>query len=782
MRTYSFQGDYINSDPVSIDSPYAPIHLVTDRFNQTINKATDVLELLIGTDGSGGLLGEMDDALGSSPSSTITAEDIDTSLTLAESGLSVPTFNKGELQSAPDETYTAPTLVSVPTVDVDFTGIDLPDDISVAMNWAEASLPSEVYNALKAQVIDALQHPPSYGTITTSSASVETGAASISPVATTSDLVSTSTTTPDLSQTFDASVDTSIDTSAEIETSGEQVTTASTPAVTTGNLTPVSTSTAAPGTVTSAPGSIDTSAVAPVDTATAQGDIESAIYTRSRNRQQAANLSEYNGMVGAIANLQHALPSGVSASILADFGIGLARQSAEIEAMIVETSTKISLENRRMNQDDIRIAHDIRRINQDDIRIGQADRQADQEDHKLFLEAHRVNQTNRQLDQEDHKLTRETRQLDQEDVKLAQENRRLGLEDVKLTQENRRLAQRDVELSNEASRVFLDIRRADQDDIRIGQGGRQINQEDYKLWLEAIRISQEERKLDQRDLEIGYEGRRLSQRDVELSQGEARVAVEARRADQDDIRIGQAIRQMDQEDRRLTIDADKIVFEKRMAAIQGAIGLEQLIRQTRDGESNRAMESAKALQTLIVQEYAEKIRAFQAVWEGKKAEVQAKSESVRAAVATNTGLIDVFKAQYDALKTRIEAATSYNKSLTDVFSAEVQGFVGAERAVADRNDSAIKLLEQQISDADMDLRAQIAEAGALIQAYTSEASIKERIAESRSQIAAQVAASLLSAVHAGASIGYSGSEGATKSYSVAVHGSESHSAEHDPAA
>lgn len=459
MSFYNFSGDYIRSDQVSIDSPYAPITLVTDRFNQTINKANDVLELLIGTDGSGGLLGEMDDSLGTSPSSIITAPEVETSLVLSESGLSVPTFNKSELQTAPDETYTVPTLVSIPSVDVDFTDISLPEDISVAMDWAEAALPAEIYTALKTQIL--------------------------------ADLVDGST-----------------------------------------GIT---------------------------------GTVEEAIYTRARNRQQAANLSEYNKIIGVIGNMQHSLPSGVDAALLADFGMAKVRQEVETEAAIIENQAK-----------------------------------------------------------------------------LAQDNRK--------------------------------------------------------------------------------------------------------------------------------------------SAIQGAIALDQLIRQTRDGESTRALEGSKALQTLVVQEYGEKIRAFQALWEGKKAEVQAKAESVSAAVATNTGLIDVFKAQYDALKTRIDSVTSYNKSLTDVFGAEVQGFVGAERAIADKNDASIKLLEQQITDADMDLRAQIASATALIQSYSAEASVKERISEARSQICSQVAASLLSAVHAGASIGYSGSEGASKSYSVAVHGSESHNVEHDPEA
>lgn len=455
MTTYSLNGETLNAS-VDIEEPYAARVLIETRFSETLTQAQEVLDLLIGEDADGGLIGEMEAALGSAPSPVITPETVDTSLTLVESGLSVPTFNHSSLQTAPSETYTEPTLVTVPTVDVDFTGIALPDDISVGMSWAEATLPDEVYTALRTQIL--------------------------------ADLVDGST------------------------------------------------------------GITDT--------------VEDAIYTRARNRQQAENLVLYNRANNTIYNLHHALPTGAGAALLVDFGIAQVRQEAETEAAIIE---------------------------------GQA--------------------------------------------KLAQENRR--------------------------------------------------------------------------------------------------------------------------------------------AAIQGALNLEQLIRQSRDGESTRALESAKALAQLIVQEYSEKIKAFQAVWDGKKAEVEAKVANVQAAIQTNTGLIDIFKALYDSLKTRVEAVSTYNKSLTDVFVAEVEGFSGAEKAIADRNNSSLKLLEQKIADADMDLRGQIAEANALVQAYTAETSIKERISSDRAQIAAQVAASLLSAVSASASLGYTGHESASKSFSVSVDGNESHHYQHE---
>lgn len=421
MAYYNFKGDYISSDEVRIDEPYAPISLVSDRFNDTLARATEVLELLIGTDGQGGLIGEMGEALSATPSISINAPIVDTSMLLETSGLNVPVFDNSG-------------MVSIPAVDVDFSGISLPNDITVAMSWLEANLPSEVYVAVQTQIAADL-----------------------------------------------------VDGSTGISES-----------------------------------------------------VETAIYTRARNRQQADNLAKYDQINNTIAQLQHAMPAGVSVALLADFGIGQARQEADLEAAIVETQAR-----------------------------------------------------------------------------LAQENRK--------------------------------------------------------------------------------------------------------------------------------------------SAIDGAIRLDQLLRQTREGESTRALDEAKSLADLAVRKYVADIQAFQASWEGKRSEVQAKAENVRAAIETNKGFVDIFK-------------------------AEAEAFGEAERAVGMRNESGVKLIAAKVEAADLELRAAIAEADATVRAFAAEGSIKEQLAASRAQISSHVAAALLSAVNASASIGYSGSESSSKGYSVSVSGNESHNVEHDPSA
>lgn len=419
MPTYSFTGDSIDGS-VTVGEPYAPITLVTTRFNETLAQAQTVYELLVGAEGDGGLLGDMDAALPTAPTPDVTAPAVDTSIVLETSGLAIPEFSEE--------------LVTVPTVDVDFTGITMPEDIALSMVWAEASLPTDVYTDLLAAV----------------TADLEEGATGISEA------------------------------------------------------------------------------------------IETAIYTRARNRQQAENLAQYNKLTNTIGNLQHALPSGATAALLTDFSTAQLRWEADTEAAIIE-----------------------------------------------------------------------------QQAKLAQDNRK--------------------------------------------------------------------------------------------------------------------------------------------TAIQFAVSLEQLLRNTADAKSSRAFESAKALATLAVQKYAEDIGAFKAKWEGKKAEVQALAENVRAAVDTNKGLLEVFTSQ-------------------------IQAFSEAEKAVGIRNEARVKSVEALINDADMRVRAQIGEANALVASYQAESSIKERIASERAQIANHCLIGMLSAVNASATLGYTGSETTSAGYHLSVGGNESHSYEHNPAA
>ena len=456
MTTYTANGNYIEGS-VSINDPYTSVATIHDSLAETRAKAEEVLVLLIGDEGSGGLLGDMMAGLAAAPGVSITPSTIDTSVVLESSGLSVPTFNEAALQAFPDETYTVPTMATLPTIDTDFGAVAEPEDLALTFSWAESVLPTELFEALKAKILADMA-----------------GGTGLSPA------------------------------------------------------------------------------------------VEEAIYERARTRQQVDRLAEYDRINNAAADMQFAYPSGVLISALAGFSAGANRMDADIENTII-----------------------------------------------------------------------------------------------------------------------------------ISQG-------------------------------------ELAQKNVQ-------------------------------------------------SATTQAMSLEGLLRATRSEESQRALDKVKSFAELAIQDFSARVQKFIGVWEGRKVKVQAQSESLRGVLDSNKGLIDIFSKQYDALKTRVDAVSAYNKGLVDVFTGRSQGFGEAERAVSSRNDSKVKLLAEQIKNADLDLRGQIAEAEALVQSYTAEQSIRERIVGGVSNIAAQVSASLLSAVHTSLGANYSASESASKGYTVHVGVSESHEVPHDPA-
>lgn len=458
MTVLTINGEIVN-ESADFDDPYNPVQTVISRFDTTLAKAEEVYTLLFGTGGDSGLLGDMQAALASAPVTTVTAPVVDTSLTLSTSGQVLPTFDPNALQAFPTDTYDAPTMANLPTINTDFSGITAPADVVLSMSWAEESLPDVLYSALRTRLLNDLQ----------------SGATGLDPV------------------------------------------------------------------------------------------VEAAIYDRARLRQQADRLAEWNRISDTAAAMQFAMPSGVLASALTDFGIGATRQDADIENNIITT-------------------------------------QAD----------------------------------------LAQKNSQFS--------------------------------------------------------------------------------------------------------------------------------------------IQQSVALEQLIRQSHSDASGRALDYAKSLASEARELFAAKIQKYIADWQGRKTQVEAEAEALRGVLDSNKGLIEIFKAQYDALKTRVDATSSFNKGLTDVYLGQVQGYGEGERAISALNDSKIKYLAEQIKDAEMDLRASISQAETAISGYTAEMSVKERFSNDIAQIAGQVIASMLSAVHAGATMGYSGSESSSKNFSIGASVSENHGFEHDPAA
>ena len=242
---------------------------------------------------------------------------------------------------------------------------------------------------------------------------------------------------------------------------------------------------------------------------------------------------------------------------------------------------------------------------------------------------------------------------------------------------------------------------------------------------------------------------------------------------------------------KVMIEQAELAQKNSQFIIQQSVDLEKLIRATRDGESLRALDKEKAAADLIIQLYAESVKAYLADAEAKKAYVEAQVEVLRGTVEHNKGLVDIYRANAEVFKTTVEAKTSANQGIIEGFKAEVIGYEAETRALSANQSAQSDDNKIRLGVAELELRKQIAQIEATISAYGSESSLKEKISNDMAQIAAQAVASALNAVNASASYGYSGSESRSESYGHSEsisesHGfsssvSESHDYQHDPA-
>ena len=136
-----------------LPTPNAPWSTVTNRFDRTISLADQMVELLIGVDGSGGYLGVLNELIDeSAPVVNITAGTIDNTLTI-DKVKTPPVFNSLTLEGFPTFGAPDPPLVPIPLVDTSkLIPPETPDDINPNINWTEKALNNDIYSQLLTRI------------------------------------------------------------------------------------------------------------------------------------------------------------------------------------------------------------------------------------------------------------------------------------------------------------------------------------------------------------------------------------------------------------------------------------------------------------------------------------------------------------------------------------------------------------------------------------------------------------------------------------------------------
>ena len=232
--------------------------------------------------------------------------------------------------------------------------------------------------------------------------------------------------------------------------------------------------------------------------------------------------------------------------------------------------------------------------------------------------------------------------------------------------------------------------------------------------------------------------------------------------------------------RTITIEQAELAQKNSQFIIDQARMLETLLRDTRDKESNRSLDYEKAVAALVIQVYVEKVKMYIAIAEANKMYVEAQVANLQAVTAYNMALIDQYKAILQAYGIQVETISSKNTSLADIYKAEIAGYESETTAISRTDMTKIEKLKLDIANAQIQLDEQIASASSTLNGYTTEANLREKISNDLSNIANQAMVGALSSVNANASLGYSGSESKSESWSHSDSLNEGHTYNHIP--
>ena len=218
---------------------------------------------------------------------------------------------------------------------------------------------------------------------------------------------------------------------------------------------------------------------------------------------------------------------------------------------------------------------------------------------------------------------------------------------------------------------------------------------------------------------------------------------------------------------KIMVEQAELAQKNSQFVIGAAKDLEAVLRDFTSKKNDRSLDYSKAVAAHALAIYAEAIKAYIAAAEANKAYVEVQVENLKASVEYNKGLVASFAAEAEAYGVIISAKRGKNEALIGAFDADVRGYDAETRAISEDKRTQIESYRLKIQNGDMQLRAAIASAENILGGYTSESSLREKVAEAMANIAMQSVASAYGSVNA--SVGLSHQTGRSESESY-THG------------
>jgi hypothetical protein len=175
---------------------------------------------------------------------------------------------------------------------------------------------------------------------------------------------------------------------------------------------------------------------------------------------------------------------------------------------------------------------------------------------------------------------------------------------------------------------------------------------------------------------------------------------------------------------------------------------------------------------LKVQVFSELVRAYSMQVEGLKADIEAKTAIIGAQIAVNKDKIDIMLAHTERYKALLAADTEKVKTLASVYDVDGRLYSADIQLASADMQAQIEIYRGNLSRARNETDILLKEAELNLQAFMQNRQLAIEAAKSGANVCAQLAASSLSAVHAGANISYGGQESTALQESKSVSISE----------
>jgi len=152
-------GDKFTVDDGGSRLSYVPYDMVVGRFDNSLALAQEMLDLLIGSSGSGGYLGELRDLLREDAYYPgIIYTPVDTTTATLQPLPTAPAFDDTSLAAYPSDSYSEPSQIALPTVDTSQLVMGAaPSSPSPSISWSSTGYTSDVYAGLLARLLSDLQ-------------------------------------------------------------------------------------------------------------------------------------------------------------------------------------------------------------------------------------------------------------------------------------------------------------------------------------------------------------------------------------------------------------------------------------------------------------------------------------------------------------------------------------------------------------------------------------------------------------------------------------------------